>query len=85
MNEPTHEEICAVSDARVLAMLAENDGAILYWQVPAISEDESWEPAHAFEDALGRGVIRFDGDSDCYVHLDATGDAETGFAMPCAA
>jgi hypothetical protein len=71
----------AETDALVLAMLAEADGAILGWQIPAISEDESWEPAHAFEDALGRGVITFDGDADCYVHPAARKLADDGFTM----
>jgi hypothetical protein len=69
------------TDALVLKMLADADGAILGWQVPAISDDQSWEPAHAFEDALGRGVIEFDADTDCYVHPDAWATRSGGFTM----
>lgn len=76
-------DYCAmeVSDARVLAMLADADGAILHWQVPAISDDDSWEPAHAFEDALGRDVILFDADDDCYVHPHAKQHMQGGYFM----
>lgn len=64
--------------AAVLAQLVEADGAILCWQA---------EPASDFTLACRRGVILFDGDSDCYVHPDAIAlpaDASgepTGFAM----
>jgi hypothetical protein len=59
--------------ADVLADLADNGGAILGWQVANQS---------AYFDAARAGVIRFDEESDCYVHPDATGNLLDGFTMP---
>ncbi len=61
-----------MNDAAILAKLFSQDGAILCWQV----SDRA-----AFEDAVTRGVIRFDEDSDCYVHPDAKKD-NGGFFIP---
>jgi hypothetical protein len=68
-------------DALTLAMLAEEGGAMLYWQVPHTSSDGCWQPAVAFRDAWQRGVIRFDLDSDCYTHPLAVPVAGGGFRM----
>jgi hypothetical protein len=56
-----------------LAELAAGGGAVLWFQV---SDDQSFE-YHAFN-----GALRFDEDTDCYVHPDAGRypDDEYGFA-----
>ncbi len=61
-----------IGENAILAELAENDGAILHWQV-------SNPPAYAA--AFAAGAIRFE--SDCYVHPRAiANDDGTGWSMP---
>ena len=68
----------AVNDDRrygkVLDFLKSADGAVLYWQVPA-------HLARDFTAALQRGLIRFDEDADCYVHLRAVLNAPGSWHM----
>ncbi len=52
------------STRRALNMLRAADGAILAWQIPSAFWCD-------FECARANGVIRFDVDSDCFVHPDA--------------
>ena len=67
-------------DAQVLAVLADADGAMLAWQACHVATCGP-NPAEAFADALARGVIRLDADSDCYVHPHAVPVEGGGFTL----
>ena len=67
-------------DTQVLAVLADANGAMLAWQASYVATCGP-NPVEAFADALARGVIRFDEDSDCYVHPDARALGDGGFSM----
>lgn len=60
------EALRAYVDPLILKMLTDCGDTLPRSLVPAVSEDDSWEPAHAFEDARSRRVIGFDPDMDCY-------------------
>lgn len=60
----------------VLDRLADNDGAILWWQLPRALWDDA-------ADAVALGVILSEPDSDLYVHPLAVRDEEDGaYSMP---
>lgn len=61
------------SDRRVLDVLEDNGGAVLYWQVGS--------DADAFVSALKRDVIRFDSHGDLYVHPRAVRVDEFGYEL----
>jgi hypothetical protein len=64
-----------ITSEQMLAELAKANGAILRWQT---------SDGHAFELAVVRKIIRFDPDSDCFVHPDAIKVEGGGWRMPTA-
>jgi len=65
----------AENRAYVLRVLADADGAHLAWQF-------SGSDLNLFKQALEVGVIKFDAESDLYVHPDAIKVADGAYKMP---
>lgn len=57
----------------ILDVLAANDGACLYWQLPN-------QPL--VKSAIATDAIRFDGATDLAIHPDAVANGDGGWRMP---
>ena len=55
-------------DPLILKMLEDNEGAVLWWQVELEGNKGFLGVEFAMQDALERGVILFDSESDLYIH-----------------
>ncbi len=73
MNMTAAPKFTPPTDAEILRKLVDADGAILYWQTPGYE--------NAWQSAMERGVIKFDTDTDCYVHPEARKLGDDGYTM----